>query len=103
VGVDKDSACAQLDFIAPIMSAISGVVVDQLGQPRGNVFVQLRLPDQVDLARGAAGAGYTTGPDGRFLFTDLPPGRYEIGFKTGGTIVTLALGERRVLPPLVVR
>jgi hypothetical protein len=38
---------------------------------------QLGLADQVDLSRGPAGLGVVTGPDGRYTFPGLPPGRWH--------------------------
>lgn len=117
-------ACAEMDFVTQIKSAISGVVVDEKGQPVNNVFVQLQFPGQIDLSRGRAGAGYTTGPDGSYEFTGLPPGRYVIGLNlerkdnysllfpfapveavtaSGATVITLAFGERMTLRPIVAR
>ena len=119
----KSPLCAEMNFWAQINSSISGVVVDEKGQPVRNVFVQLQFPDQADLSRGRAGAGYTTGPDGRYEFTDLPPARYVVGLNpehqqdsnvhpfapasaltaSGAAVITLAFGERITLSPLVAR
>jgi hypothetical protein len=108
LGTTSASACLELDFLAPIDSSISGVVVDERGQPVGGVFVTLHLPDQRDYSRGRAGGGYTTDAQGRYEFKDLPPGRYAIGLHESSdsaatTIASLRLGERLVLKPLIVR
>jgi hypothetical protein len=72
-------ACAEVDFVAPIKSAISGVILDEGGRPLSGADVQLGLADQLDRSRGAAGAGTTTDTLGRFRFSGLPPGRYLVG------------------------
>ena len=108
LGATSATACLELDFVVPIESSISGVVVDERGQPVRGVFVRLHLPDQRDYSRGWAGGGYTTDALGRYEFKDLPPGRYAIGLHEPGdpapaTIVSLRLGERLILQPLIVR
>lgn len=124
IGVDKASACLEIGFNLPIRSSISGTVVDAQGNTVEKAFVQLHFPDQPDrLSRGNAGAGYTTGPDGRYVFEGLPPGRYVIGLNleqrpasllfpfhndqardaAGQTVISLKFGEQLVLQPLVAR
>jgi hypothetical protein len=77
-------ACAELDFVAPIKSAISGVILDEGGRPVSGAFVQLGLADQLDRSRGTAGAGIATDPNGRYRFDHLPPGRYLVGLNIWG-------------------
>jgi hypothetical protein len=108
LGTAPASACLELGFEAPIESSISGVVLDEGGQPLGGVFVRLQLPDQRDHSRGQAGGGYTTDAQGRYDFKGLPPGRYSIElYESRETeapiIVSLRLGERLVLKPFIVR
>jgi hypothetical protein len=108
LGTTPDSACLELNFVVPIESSISGVVIDERGQPLGGAFVTLHLPDQRDHSQGSAGGGFTTDAQGRYEFKDLPPGRYAIGVGTSrdpaaATIVSIRLGERLVLRPLIVR
>ena len=109
------------DVIATIKSAIAGVVHDANGQPLAGVFVQLASADQVDLSRGRAGAGSVTDAEGRYTFTDLPLGRYQVGVSLWGNrirpflskayartadgrdVISLGLGERLTLMPLVAR
>jgi hypothetical protein len=118
----RSHACAALDFIAPIDSAISGEVVDATGAPAAGVFVSLRLGDQTDFSRGEAGAGHTTLADGRYHFEDLPPGRYSVGIdidrdggrftpfvsvraatRSGDTTIRLELGDHVDLTRIVAR
>jgi hypothetical protein len=113
LGADPGAACLELEFVAPIDSAIAGVVLDGRGQPASGVFVTFRFPDQRDYSRGGAGGGHTTAADGRFEFKGLPPGRYAVGIGSsraqgeqpapGETIVVLRFGERLTLAPLIVR
>ena len=119
----RPHACAALDFLAPIASAITGEVVDPAGAPVAGVVVSLLLGDQTDFSRGEAGGGFTTGADGRYRFEDLPPGRYLVGIDiyrdgrstgnpyasvraattAGDTTVRLGLGERIELSRIVAR
>jgi hypothetical protein len=111
IGVTPDTACAEVDLVMPISSAISGLVTDESGRPLRDVFVVLWLPDQTDLTRGHAGSGDDTDARGRYEFTGMPPGRYTIGLYQNdrpdelatATIVTLGFGERLVLKPMVIR
>ena len=103
-------ACSEIDLIFSIASEISGVVTDELGVPQRGVFMSLRLADQRDLSRGAAGLGYTTGADGRYRFNNLPPGRYQVFLNpetppgsTEAPVITLALGEKIALAPVRIR
>jgi hypothetical protein len=120
VAGEPANTCAEVDFVAPIVSAISGVVIDERGNPVAGAFVELRLADQHDLSRGAAGLGFTTDATGRYRFQDLPPGRYEVGINLAGAAregsaslyatsaagartLELALGGQLTLAPLRVR
>ena len=80
----KAHACAELDFVAPITSAISGVITDETGRPLGGVFVNLGLADQFDRSRGIVGAEIETDVNGRYQFLNLPPGQYLAGVNIGG-------------------
>lgn len=106
LGTTAATACLELDFVAPIDSSISGVVVDAAGAPLAGAFVRLQLLDQRDFSRGAAGAGATTDAQGSYRFTDLPPGRYSIGVgassdEAAAREVSLRLGQRIVLQPFI--
>jgi Carboxypeptidase regulatory-like domain len=81
----KAHACAELNFIAPIKSLISGQITDQAGKPLEGVFVELGLADQLDRSRGSAGAGIETDANGRYQFRNLPPGRYLVGVNIWGS------------------
>jgi hypothetical protein len=110
LAAEPAKACAEMDLILSIASEIAGVVTDELGVPQRGVFVSLRLADQRDLSRGAAGQGYTTDKDGRYRFNDLPPGRYQVFLNpqslpgsSDAPVIVLALGEKITLEPLRIR
>jgi hypothetical protein len=110
IGSEPAKACSEIELIFSIASEISGVVVDENGVPQRGVFLSLRLADQRDLSRGAAGLGYTTGADGRYRFNNLPPGRYQVFLNpetlpgsTEAPVITLALGEKVALAPVRIR
>jgi hypothetical protein len=68
------------------MSRIEGVVVDAAGAPTGT---EVRL---VDLDMPVPGLGLrstATGPDGRFVFDNVAPGRYRVQARTGPMIQML--------------
>jgi len=125
IALDKGQAhaCAELNFVVPIKSAISGVITDEAGVPLSGVFVSLGLADQLDRTRGAAGGGTATDEKGRYRFDDLPPGRYLVGLNVlgagphpgspfavayartaaGETVVSLPVGGTMTLVPLRAR
>ena len=110
IGSEPAKACSEIDLIFSITSEISGVVVDENGVPQRGVFLSLRLADQRNLSRGAAGQGFTTGADGRYRFNNLPPGRYQVFLNpealpgsTEAPVITLALGEKIALAPVRIR
>jgi hypothetical protein len=114
-------ACAEVDFVAPIKSSISGVIVDDAGRPLSGLFVRLSLADQLDRSGGSAGNGTDTDTNGRYKFDNLPPGRYLVGLSMGGpspgtsfaeahavttageTVISLPLGGSITLAPIQAR
>jgi hypothetical protein len=119
---EQANACAELDFVAPTKSMISGRIADEAGRPLPGVFVRLGLADQLDRSRGDAGAGTETDANGRFRFDDLPPGHYLVGVNisggptpgapfsetyarttTGETVIPVGVGAKITLPALIAR
>jgi hypothetical protein len=66
------------------------------------VFVSLGLADQADAARrGSAGGGTETNEDGRYEFSELPPGRYRVGIDVNYGPATMARGPSGEWPIVV--
>jgi protocatechuate 3,4-dioxygenase beta subunit len=110
--------CAEISFAAKSRSRIQGVVVDERGQPVPDAFVMLQAVDYRDRSGigDFPGMGLQTNAQGRYVFSDLPPGRYIVGVNhpsrskpyleayastSGGeTTLSLDMGERVILEPL---
>ncbi len=73
-------------FGAPTDGTLSGLVVDQNGDPIPNALVvyrsvtrPIRQPNGRQIASGPVfGSGGRTGPDGRFAVSGLPPAAYDL-------------------------
>lgn len=59
---------------AQVFNELAGTVVDSLGRPLADVEVALTGIDRAT----------TTGPDGRFVFTDIPPGAWMLRARLAG-------------------
>ncbi|MBX2845372.1 MAG: carboxypeptidase regulatory-like domain-containing protein, partial [Saprospiraceae bacterium] len=70
---------SDLEFCAPEPAAVSGIVVDDQGNPVAGATVTLQNPDgstAVDLNGNPITV--VTGADGTYNFTDIPPGDYNL-------------------------
>ena len=87
-------ACAEVNFLETPDGRVSGVIVDDDDQPIGEAFIYLRPADQFAVeTRHEGGLGQSADGNGRFLFADLPPGKYHIGDAPYRKTITLGLGE----------
>lgn len=120
VEVQPGSSCAELEFRAESRSRIEGLLVDERGRPVSGVYLFLHPADFFDREKGGSpGVGVPTDARGRYVFSDLPPGRYVVGVNTeigptpgdpfaeayaatatGETIIPLGIGDRVVVEPL---
>jgi hypothetical protein len=99
---NEQFACAEVTFIEPPGGKISGTIVDGSKKPMAGVFVSLGLADQPDAARrGSAGSGTETNEDGRYEFSELPPGRYRVGIDVNYGPATMARGPSGEWPIVV--
>lgn len=83
-----------LTAIATTTATLSGIVQTPSGHPVANVEVRVHRAD-TDPAADPAAITHTTA-DGRFQFTDLPPGRYSVhapGHVPATTSVTLTSSQ----------
>jgi hypothetical protein len=123
LGSAESRACAEISFIGPMNSTISGQVLDDAGTPVRGVFVEFLPVDPVDPNRGATGGGSETDGDGRYHFEGLPAGGYLIGVNIGdrgptpgvpfaetyartsthGTVIPLGFGGTVMLEPITTR
>ena len=93
-----------LAVLAPCLAdqergSLSGALSAQPGAGLAQVVLTLRGPDRT--------RSVVTGPDGRFHFADLPPGRYTLsadlpGFALTGAEATIAAGQETHLSPALV-
>lgn len=107
VTLENTHACADVNLIARSSARVTGRVVDAAGQPLAGVFLTMGI------------IGMTTGADGSFVFTEVPPGDYTVGVSlaigpspmspfaptrartaSGSTVVRVAPGVQVTLPPL---
>jgi hypothetical protein len=79
--LDVAHACADLLFAPRMSSLVRGTVESPDGQPLSGVFLTMR-PAAGDGPNGG-GWGYTTGPDGAFVFDSVAPGQYVVGVSQG--------------------
>jgi hypothetical protein len=92
----RDIGCTPFTVLSTPPAAITGVVTDQLGVALSGVDVRLTTDT------GAPIATLTTGSDGTYSFTDLPPGDYLVDARcpTGGAPACSPSGD--YFPPTVI-
>lgn len=94
VTLTSDTACVNVDLVAPSTSQVTGTVVDSTGAPAPGVFVEI-FPAPYNQWAGGFVHGAASGADGRFTIERLPPGRY-----VGGIGVPVPSPDRAVAPAL---
>ena len=122
VEVHAGGACAEVSFNAESRTRIEGVVVDENGHPAPNLFLSLHPADfnNPEYEKGyVPGYGSSTDARGRYVFSNLPPGRFVVGVNmdigplpdspyagayatlpAGDTIIPVSIGGRAILEPL---
>lgn len=85
IAIDATVGCVEVGFQMQSRGVISGRAVDERGAPVTGAFIELGVANRIDGGTGSAGLGLTTGVDGRFVFDDLPPGRYVVGPNVWGS------------------
>jgi protocatechuate 3,4-dioxygenase beta subunit len=120
VELHSESSCAELEFRSESRGGIEGLLVDERGRPVPGVFLFLHLADFFGPEQGSSpGVGVPADANGRYVFSDLPPGRYVVGVNpeigpmpgnpyaeayaataTGETSIPLGIGQRVVVEPL---
>jgi hypothetical protein len=114
------NACAELMFVVPASGGVTGIVLDERGEPLVQAFVTLYQGDPVvDPSRESGLLGQETNGEGRYWFSELPPGKYRVVLNdrgpspmapylptvalapTGATTLSIGDGELVTLNPLV--
>ncbi len=79
----RDGAlCEELAIQVPATGGARGQVVGEDGAPMKNAFIYLLSADHIDKDGDRPGLGLTL-PDGEFVLTDIPPGRYLLAMNPG--------------------
>jgi hypothetical protein len=78
--------CVQLEGTVEYDGRISGRVVDGAGRPMPGLTLDLTVRTGIDRAPGPARLRTTTGADGRYEFTMVPPGTFILGVNTGAQL-----------------
>lgn len=80
----RDGAlCEELTINVPASGGAQGSVVGEDGAPMKGIFVYLLSADHMDRYGDRPGLGLTL-PEGTFVLTELPPGRYVLAMNPGG-------------------
>jgi protocatechuate 3,4-dioxygenase beta subunit len=79
VPLDRQHRCAAFDFTVASRSHITGVVVDEHTRPQAGISLIVRPADADNSTSGGPKRRVKTDEDGRYIFSDLPPGRYVVG------------------------
>jgi protocatechuate 3,4-dioxygenase beta subunit len=82
VSLDGVNRCAEVNVRAFSRSRIDGLIVNEGGAAAPNTFLMLHPADYNDPNSGSPGIGVAADRNGRYEFSDLPPGRYIVGVNT---------------------
>jgi hypothetical protein len=82
-------ACAVVDLAIPTAGRISGTMMNDFGEPVHNATALLHAVDPTTKMPGALLSGINTDQQGRYAFSELPPGTYmtTVNWMTGPTFV----------------
>jgi protocatechuate 3,4-dioxygenase beta subunit len=119
VDVQPGNSCAELEFRAESRGQIEGLLIDERGDSVPGVFLMLHPADFLGPESCCPGVGLSTDIHGRYVFSDLPPGRYFVGVNaeigpnprqpyveayaataTGETTIPVGIGEGVVVEPI---
>ena len=79
----KSGSVASMIFRTTTMGSLNGRVIDQEGQPVGEIMVELSFPGETPGARKIPNY-QTTDEDGRFIFSEVQAGRHVLAVNPRG-------------------